>query len=195
MSRIYHSAESEQPGITAPALLPEDLALLDRKIRTNVSAPQGELHLIPFFLDVKQISEYMEPSLKEHPSSYFPLDIELMPALEKRTGFEILFHYRIGFDASMGPWLPPRILDLLAKMKKRALSEQEAIRLMSALAERASEHYGLKRGKFVAITFSGKVVEVADTKIDLLKKIQGKRYSEQIFVWETTSESFTGWKR
>lgn len=195
MSRICYSAESEQQYITASIPLPENREFSGIKIRTDASAPQRGLHLVPSFLEVKQISEhFLRPSIRERPSSYFPVAIELMPSLEKWAGFETLFHYRIGFDTSMDPWLSPDI-DLLRKIKGRALSEQEAVRLMSALADRASEHYDLRRGEFVAITFSGKIVDVADTKIDLLKKVQGKRYSEQIFVWEVGSESFTGWKR
>jgi len=63
---------------------------------------------------------------------------------------------------------------------------------MDLLANRAIEHYRLKPGKFVAITLSGEIAELADTKIELLRRIQSRKYSEQIFLWKVGSDFFSG---
>jgi hypothetical protein len=63
---------------------------------------------------------------------------------------------------------------------------------MKLVAERASIHFQLSEGKFVAMTFDGQIVETSDTRIGLLKKIQGQRYREQIFVWKVDSDAFSG---
>jgi len=90
------------------------------------------------------------------------------------------------------PWLPPNAIKLLNKSKKGPHTEKEMITLMELIAERASEHFQLDVGKFVAITFHGRIVEVSDTRVDLLKKIQGRKYQEQIFVWRIGFKAFSG---
>lgn len=96
------------------------------------------------------------------------------------------------FGSFTGPWLPPTALRLLQKSTRWQLSEKEAVKLMDIVAERAIDHYQLSQGKFVAITLSGKIAELADTKLELLKRVQGRRYSEQIFLWKVGSDSFSG---
>lgn len=96
------------------------------------------------------------------------------------------------FGSFIGPWLPPETLKLLQKSKTQQLSEQEVVKLMDMVAERSIDHFQLPKGKFVAITFSGQIAELADTKIELLKRVQGGRYSEQIFLWKVGSDSFSG---
>ena len=91
-----------------------------------------------------------------------------------------------------GPWLPPQALKLLNKLKNQQLTERELVTLMDILAQRAIEHYRLEHGKFVAIALDGKIVELADTKLDLLRRIQSRRFSDQIFVWRVGYESFSG---
>jgi len=90
------------------------------------------------------------------------------------------------------PWLPPNVLKLLNKARKGPLSEKELIGLMGSVAERASTHFQLSEGKFVAMTFLGRIVEISDTRVGLLKKLQGRLYPEQIFVWRTGSNAFSG---
>lgn len=205
MARVYQSLERNELQIA----LPRDRELLDMKIRVALDTSQMEL--VESFPTLERISEhFVEPSSfggyvlrfmqdgdgqsqafgsrLERPDPCHPM------ATESVLGFRIALLQNI-FDVSTGPWLPPNVLDLLAKARGRPLSEKEIMRLMNALADRAAEHYGLRQGRFAAITFSGKIAEAADTKIDLLRKIQGKKYSEQIFVWEVGSEAFTGWKR
>jgi len=97
-----------------------------------------------------------------------------------------------GVETFTGPWLPPRVRNLLAKAKKARLSTSELIRLMETIADRSIEHFDLPSGAFAAITFSGKIVELTDTKMKLLRKIQGTKYPEQIFVWKVGSDSFSG---
>jgi len=95
------------------------------------------------------------------------------------------FHFNL-------PWLPPKAINLLNKSKKGPITERELVTLMEVVAERASEHFQLDAGKFVAMTFFGRIVEVSDTRVNLLKKIQGRKYREQIFVWRTGFKAFSG---
>jgi len=97
----------------------------------------------------------------------------------------------IGFPVNI-PWLPPNTVKLLNKSKKGPITEKELVTLMEMVAERASEHFQLDVGKFVAITFHGRVVEVSDTRVGLLKKLQSRKHPEQIFVWRIGSNAFSG---
>lgn len=90
------------------------------------------------------------------------------------------------------PWLPPKALGLLNKLKKGPITERQLVILMELIGERASEHFQLRKGKFVAMTFHGRVVEVADTRVSLLKKTQVRKYREQIFVWRAGYKAFSG---
>ncbi len=90
------------------------------------------------------------------------------------------------------PWLPPEALRLLNKLKKAPIRERELVRLMELVAERSSVHFQLSKEKFVAMTFHGQIVEASDTRIGLLRKIQGRKYQEEIFVWRIGSSTFSG---
>lgn len=96
----------------------------------------------------------------------------------------------MGFSFN-NPWLPSNTLKLLNKLKKGPISETELVRLMELVAERASLHFQLSEGSFVAMTFNGRIVEASNTRIGLLKKIQGRKYREQIFVWRIGSNAFS----
>ena len=63
---------------------------------------------------------------------------------------------------------------------------------MQLIADRVIDHFKLQSGKFIASTFSGRIVETANTRIDLLKKIQGQTFEEEIFVWRVGADSFSG---
>lgn len=89
------------------------------------------------------------------------------------------------------PWLPPSALKLLSKMKEGYISENELVKLMETVAERATDHFGLSEGQFVALTFNGRVVEVSDTRVGLLKKLQS-RNSNSLFVWRIGFKAFSG---
>lgn len=90
------------------------------------------------------------------------------------------------------PWLPANALKLLNKLKKVPITEKELVKLMELVAQRASVHFQLTEGKFVAMTFHGQIVEVSGTRVGLLKKIQGQKYREQIFVYRIGSNAFSG---
>jgi hypothetical protein len=90
------------------------------------------------------------------------------------------------------PWLPPNALKLLGKLKMRSITEKEVLKLMDLVAERASVHFQLPKGKFVAMTFHGRIFEVSDTRVGLLKKIQNRKQEESIFVWRIGSSAFSG---
>lgn len=99
----------------------------------------------------------------------------------------------LGFSIDR-PWLPANALKLLDKSKKRSISETETMKLMGLVAEQASLHFQLGDDKIVAMTFHGQIVEVSDTRVGLLKKIQGQKYREQIFVWRVGSDVLSGRK-
>lgn len=90
------------------------------------------------------------------------------------------------------PWLPSKALKFLNKLRKGPVSEKELVRLMELVAERASEHFELTKGKFVAMTFHGQIVEVSETRTGLLKKIQGQEFRDEIFVWRIGFDAFSG---
>ena len=90
------------------------------------------------------------------------------------------------------PWLPQQALKILNKLTKEPIAEKELIRLMDLVADRAIDHFQLKEGGFVALTFLGRIVEVSDTRIGLLREIQGHKFTEEIFVWRVGFRSFSG---
>jgi hypothetical protein len=90
------------------------------------------------------------------------------------------------------PWLPQSALTILSKLKKGPISEKELVKLMELVAHEATSHFRLESGKFVGLTFFGKVVEVSDTRVDLLRKIQKRNFPEQVFVWRVGFNSFSG---
>jgi len=164
----------------------------DLRVRCDIGSSQLHSGLVPSLFEERRVAGRLQ-----YPESSAQPGMEVMRPQEELTMLrtDIQFYHRIGFRTLPTPWLPKNILDLLEKMKMRALSEQEATHLMDLLAERVTEHYGLASGKFVAISFNARIVEAADTKIELLKKIQGTKYPEPIFVWKVGSDAFTGWKR
>jgi hypothetical protein len=90
------------------------------------------------------------------------------------------------------PWLPPKALAIIDKIKKGRISENDATTLMQLVADQVTEHFQLESGRFFASTFSGRIVEIANTRTELLKKIQGQDFKEQIFVWRVGADSFSG---
>jgi hypothetical protein len=99
----------------------------------------------------------------------------------------------IGIGEFNRPWLPPEAIRLLSKLRmQKQLSPSELTNLMDIIARRTIDHFKLTQGKFVAITLSGKIVELANTKLELLKKIQGVSYPEEVFVWKVGCDSFSG---
>ncbi len=90
------------------------------------------------------------------------------------------------------PWLPQKALVILEKLRKGPVSEKELVTLMDLVAEQATTHFQLQLGKFVASTFFGRVVDVSDTRVGLLKKIQSRVFTEEIFVWRAGFPSFSG---
>jgi hypothetical protein len=90
------------------------------------------------------------------------------------------------------PWLPQKALLLLDKLKKGPVSEKELMTLMELIANQATNHFQLRHGEFVALSFFGRVVDISDTRVGLLKKIQGRKSAEEIFVWKVGFDSFSG---
>jgi len=114
----------------------------------------------------------------------------ILPSLQSQEAF---LPKVVGTGEFSGPWLPPEAKTLVDKLRVNVrLSSFELLKLMDIVANRATEHFGLPSGKFAAITITGKIVELADTKLELLKRVQAAKYSEQTFVWKTGSDSFSG---
>ena len=101
---------------------------------------------------------------------------------------------KLVFNQPPKPWLPPRLLKKFNKMKKTQLRKQEMVNLIEDIAKISIEFYQIKPRKFIAVKFDGRVVESSDDKIELLLKIQGKKFDTPVFVWEVGSESFSGWR-
>lgn len=90
------------------------------------------------------------------------------------------------------PWLPQEALKIIDRIRKGVISENELVTLMGLVADQAAAHFQLQPGKFVASTFFGKIVEVSDTRVGLLKKIQNRTFKEEVFVWRANFPSFSG---
>jgi len=101
---------------------------------------------------------------------------------------------RLGFKSPPKPWLPPRLLQKMDKMKKTPLRSKEMVDLIESIAKISIDFYQVRSGSFIAIRFDGRIAESADTEIDLLLKIQGKEFDVPVFVWQVGSESFSGWR-
>jgi hypothetical protein len=90
------------------------------------------------------------------------------------------------------PWLPLKAKAIIEKLKKGPISESDATTLMQMVADQVTSHFNLKFGKFVASTLTGRIVETANTRIELLQKIQGQTFNEEIFVWTVGADAFSG---
>lgn len=99
-----------------------------------------------------------------------------------------------GFKSQPKPWLPPKILSKIEKMKRTSLRNKELVSLLEEIANISIDFYGLKRGNFVALRLDGRIAESAKDEFDLLFKIQGKKFDVPVFVWKVGSNSFAGWK-
>ena len=96
------------------------------------------------------------------------------------------------FPDSLKSHIPPDLQKLLNKAN--TLNPDEMTHLIEGIAKAAIDFYKLKQGKYVAIGFNGCILESADSKIELLMKIQGRDFKQDIFVWHVGSDSFMGWE-
>jgi hypothetical protein len=90
------------------------------------------------------------------------------------------------------PWLPIPAVRIIDKLKKGPILEKELLTLMDIVAAQTIAHFQLQEGKFVALTYYGRIVEISETRIGLLKKIQDRKFTEEIFVWKVGSDTFSG---
>lgn len=100
---------------------------------------------------------------------------------------------RLGFKSQPKPWLPPTVLDKIDKLRKGIIDREEMTNLIKKIAEISIDFYKIDSERFIALRFDGRVVEDADSEIELLLKIQGRDYGMPIFVWHVGYESFLGW--
>jgi hypothetical protein len=109
--------------------------------------------------------------------------------LELHDGFEKIRPARFSFNH---PWLPQKARELLNKSKRGPLTQKELIALMKLVSEQATVHFRLDEGKYVAMTFYGRIVEVSETRVGLLKKLQDLKPKEQVFLWRIGFSAFSG---
>jgi len=117
------------------------------------------------------------------------------PILEERKATELgeeTPHF--GFKNQPKPWLPQALRNKLEKMVKGTITRAQLATAIEEVARITAEFYKVKNGRFIAAKFDGRIVESAETEIDLLLKIQGKAFAGTIFVWQVGSDSFTGWR-
>ena len=127
----------------------------------------------------------------------FEVESDLSSELLSRKGFLIppeTFSLSNGFRSPPKPWLPPKLRAKLERMKMKPLKKHEMVNLIEDIANVCVEFYQIQEGKFIAARFDGRIVESADTQIELLLKIQGKNFGMPIITWEVGSESFSGWR-
>lgn len=99
----------------------------------------------------------LRPILHYEPNNIGEIRVDTL-ALSSAVSLEALGLGVTYFDTLSRPWLPPKAKDLLQKLRKGRISESKLIKLMEIVADRVIEHFDLPKGKFVAITFSGKIV-------------------------------------
>lgn len=109
--------------------------------------------------------------------------------IELHDGFEKIRPARFSFTH---PWLPQKARELLNKSKRGPLTQKELIALMKLVSEQATVHFRLDEGKYVALTFYGRIVEVSETRVGLLKKLQDLKPKEQVFLWRIGFSAFSG---
>lgn len=123
-----------------------------------------------------------------------PMDLLETEPIREVTPFSTEQRLSLAFKSAPKPWLPSSVLQKLSKMKKTPLRKAEMVALVEDIVKISTEFYQVKLGTFIAIKLDGRIVEAADTEIDLLLKIQGKKFDTPVIVWETGSESFSGWR-
>ena len=101
---------------------------------------------------------------------------------------------QLGFRNQPNPWFPPTLLQKLNKMSKGALRSKGLVDLIEEMAKIVVDFYQVNVGKAIAVRFDGRIVESAETEIELLNKIQGKKFGAPVFVWQVGSDSFSGWR-
>jgi hypothetical protein len=82
---------------------------------------------------------------------------------------------------------------LLETSKRKPLRDKETTKLLSQIADICINFYNIKKGKYIAIGLDGRVMESADSQINLLLKIQGRIFKKQVFVWHVGEDVFSGW--
>jgi len=101
---------------------------------------------------------------------------------------------RLGFNRPPRPWLPPRLRQKLDRVRRIQPKRREMVELIEEIAKISADFYQVKPGEFIAMEFDGRIVDSSDTQIDLLMRIQGKKFDTPVIVWEVGSETFSGWR-
>ncbi|MCL2172522.1 MAG: hypothetical protein LBH62_03495 [Nitrososphaerota archaeon] len=92
------------------------------------------------------------------------------------------------------PWFTPTLKEKIEKAQRHQLTNPECAKVLQEIAELSTNFYPVKFGQCIAIKlFTGEIVETSEKELDLLKKLQGKKFDSPIFVWKVGSSSFAGW--
>jgi len=94
---------------------------------------------------------------------------------------------------SFKPALPLKLKQKIGKYKKSKIKCEEMFDIINEIGKITEDFYRPKHGKFLAVRIDGVIVDSADTEIDLLLKVQGRKFNTSIFVWEAGSDSPPGW--
>ena len=159
-------ALTEDPRDEQLSFLPNDKDVAGLELENKIKLDSG----------VTQISK----------TGIFPEGVE--PFKQKDKGM----HF--GFIGQPKPWFPPAIHRKLNKMAKGNLRPEELVTLIEETARIVADFYRVESGQAIAVGFDGHIVESAETELELLLKIQGKKFDTAIFVWRVGSESFSGWR-
>jgi hypothetical protein len=152
----------------------EQLQLVDKDETIDFSFKRPEIHsgLSIKFYDANKPDRPLEDR-----SSFVPL--------ERKVHF--------GFNSQPKPWLPPTVREKLEKMEKGIIGREELADLIKKIAEISIDFYNIEPEHFIAVKFDGRIVEDADSEIELLLRVQGRKYGMPVFVWHVGYESFLGW--
>lgn len=144
------------------------------------------------FTSTKQsIIERFKESSEE--SVYIPLKLKGYTDIKIDYESDVNKIIEIAFFGSLKPWLNLKIKNLINKSSEKPLSQNEMIYLIRELAKVSIDFYNIKKGKYVAFDLEGRIVENADTEMNLISKVQERNFKKQIFLWHVGYDTFSGW--
>jgi hypothetical protein len=114
--------------------------------------------------------------------------------LEDKSSYVSQQNLLLRFSSQPKPWFPLSLRDKLEKLNKGTIGRDELTDLIKKIAEISIDFYNIEAAHFIAVRFDGRVVEDADSQIELLLKVQGRNYGMPVFVWHVGYDSFLGWR-
>lgn len=150
---------------------------------------------VDFHFSPKEIQSGLSSKFYDLNKSDRPLeDKSSFVQLEKKSSFAQQKNVFLRFPSQPKPWFSPSLRDKLEKFKKGTIERKEMTDLIKTIAEISVDFYNIKVGRFIAVGFDGRIVEDANSEIELLLKVQGRKYGTPVFVWHVGRDSFLGWR-